>query len=78
MTFNSSVGWRLIHLWDGVFPAFKSLVALHDVYETGTAIGWGRSSFIFVFLPQFLVFFRKFACNSWETVSFYGVKGSFH
>ena len=48
----------------GVFPAFKSLVALHDVYETGTAIGWGRSSFIFVFLPQFLVFFRKFASNS--------------
>ena len=42
------------------------------------AIGWGRSSFIFVFLPQFLVFFRKFATNSWETASFYGVKGRFH
>ena len=45
---------------------------------TETAIGWGRSSFIFVFLSQFLVFFRKFASNSWETASFYGVKGRFH
>ena len=71
-------GWDLIYLECGVFPAFKSLVALHDVYETGPAIGWGRSSFIFVFLPQFLVFFRKFANNSWETASFYGVKGRFH
>ena len=34
--------------------------------------------FIFVFLSQFLVFFRKFACHSWETTSFYGVKGRFH
>ena len=33
--------------------------------------------FIFVFLPQFLVFFRKFACHSWETTSFYGEKGRF-
>ena len=62
----------------GVFPAFKSLVAFHDVYETGTAIGWGRFSFIFVFLSPFLVFFRKFACNNLETASFYGEKGRFY
>ena len=54
------------------------LQLLYDNNAYRPAIGWGRSSFIFVFLPQFLVFFRKFACNSWETVSFYGVKGRFH
>ena len=37
---------------------------LYDNNAYRTAIGWGRSSFIFVFLPQFLVFFRKFANNS--------------
>ena len=37
---------------------------LYDNNAYRPAIGWGRSSFIFVFLSQFLVFFRKFACNS--------------
>ena len=51
---------------------------LYDNNAYRPAIGWGRSSFIFVFLSQFLVFFRKFASNSWETASFYGVKGRFY
>ena len=40
------------------------LQLLYDNNAYRPAIGWGRSSFIFVFLPQFLVFFRKFASNS--------------
>ena len=40
------------------------LQILYDNNAYRLAIGWGRSSFIFVFLPQFLVFFRKFASNS--------------
>ena len=48
----------------GVFPAFKSLVALHDVYETGTAIGLGEVLVYFCFSTPILSFFRKFANNS--------------